>query len=64
MNYLTDDPELWEPGMVKYIPRIYGRGYDCIITGITPTVIEFRGPIGDAAITRSLYTHLIKEQTA
>jgi hypothetical protein len=63
-TYLADDPELWEPGMVKRIPRIEGRSYPCIITRVTPTMIEFRGPTGDAAITRTLYTHLMKEQAA
>jgi hypothetical protein len=57
---LTDDPELWTPGMVKQIPRIVGRAYPCTVTRITPTHIEFRGPTGAGSITRSLYMALIE----
>lgn len=57
-----DDPELWQPGEVKDIPRVMGRSYPCTITAITPTAIEFRGPTGDGAITRALYATLTEAQ--
>lgn len=60
---MNDDPELWQPGMVKRIPRLHGDGYDCTITSVTPTMIHFHGPTGKATITRSLYTQLVKEQS-